>query len=229
MIAHIAPLEQLTLAEATQDTMPHEVTTHTGAGWTLYEGDAVDGLAHIPDNSVGLTVSSPPFLSLYQYSATERDIGNCTTQDEFFTHLRYISAELMRITMPGRHVAWHVSQVPAMLVRDGWIGMKDFRGELVRQMESWGWIYHGEVAITKSPQAQAIRIHAKGLAFNQLHKDASWMRPALRTISVSFASPATIQYPLSLILTTIPGSSGRMACGTGSMMTPRAAFGRPIR
>lgn len=154
MVEHMQDLEQAILTQ--HDGPPPSSTPplrhHTGPSWDLWEGDCVEGLRNVEPESVALTVSSPPFLALYQYSASERDLGNSPDQASFFAHLRYVSEELMRVTLPGRHVAWHVAQVPAMLVRDGWIGLKDFRGELVRHMIDWGWLYHGEIAIDKNPQ-----------------------------------------------------------------------------
>jgi DNA methylase/SNF2-related domain len=196
MIEHMQGHEQEAIRQETTHITAMPVHHYSGPGWNLYQGDCVDGLQHIADNSVGLTVSSPPFLSLYQYNATERDLGNSKNITEFFAHLGYVADQLMRITMPGRHVAWHVSQVPAMLVRDGWIGMKDFRGETVRHMTEWGWLYHGEVVISKGPQAQAIRIRAKGLAFHQLKKDSSWLRPALCDYILLFRKPGENPVPI---------------------------------
>lgn len=189
MIEHMQVHEQEALHGQPASNTTEPIQHFQGPGWDLYQGDCVDGLQHVPDNSVGLTVTSPPFLALYQYSPTERDIGNSKNTAAFFAHFRYVADQLMRVTMPGRHVAMHVSQVPAMLVRDGWIGMKDFRGEMVRAMSEWGWLYHGEVVIDRDPQAQAIRIRAKGLAFQQLHKDASWLRPALADYILLFRKP----------------------------------------
>src|SRR5215471_687279 len=196
MIQHMQHYEQAALQ---QDQTPVAVGTvqhFTGPSWDLYQGDAVDGLTYIGDNSIGLSVFSPPFLSLYQYSPTERDLGNSQDTETFFAHFHYVSDQLMRVTMPGRHVAIHVSQVPAMLVRDGWIGLKDFRGETVRAMSQWGWLYHGEVVISKNPQAQAIRIHSKGLAFGQLKKDSSWLRPALCDYILLFRKPGENPIPI---------------------------------
>ena len=197
MIEHMQGFEREALTETTAPIAAGTVQHYTGPGWDLYQGDAVDGLAQVADASVGLSVFSPAFLSLYQYSPTERDLGNSKDQETFFAHLRYIANQLMRVTMPGRHVAMHVSQVPAMLVRDGWIGLKDFRGETVRHMTAWGWIYHGEIVISKNPQAQAIRVHSKGLAFSQLKKDASWLRPALCDYILLFRKPGENAVPIT--------------------------------
>lgn len=178
--------------EALADVREHATVSlqhHSGHGWELWEGDCVQGMAHIPDSSVHLSITSPPFISLYQYSPTERDIGNCTSEAQFFEHFGYVADQLLRITVPGRLVAMHVSDVPAMQVRDGWIGLKNFSGHMIDHMVGRGWLFHGKYIVDKCPQAQAIRIRAKGLAFQQLHKDSSWMRGALPDYILLFRKP----------------------------------------
>lgn len=167
-----------------------------GENWKLMLGDSSERLAEIADNSVGLSIYSPPFLSLYTYSATERDLGNSCTPDEFYKHYNYIIAHLLRVTKPGRNTCCHVAQVPAMLARDGYIGMKDFRGQTIQAYEAAGWVYHGEVCIDKDPQAQAIRTHSKGLLFTQLRKDSSWLRPAMADYILVFRKPGDNAEPI---------------------------------
>ena len=165
--------------------------------YALYHGDCVETLKGLPSDSVHLTVTSPPFQSLYTYSNTERDIGNSGSVDEFTEHLRFVIRELWRVTVPGRLAAFHCAQVPAMLGRDGYIGLKDFRGDLIRTFCDEAWVYHGEVCIDKDPQAQAIRTHAKALLFNQLRKDSSWLRPALADYILIFRKPGDNQTPIT--------------------------------
>jgi len=169
--------------------------------YAIYNGDSNEVMQGIPDDSIGLSVYSPPFMSLYTYSPTERDVGNSKDEAEFFTHYGFIIDELLRATIPGRNTCCHVSQVPAMLCRDGYIGLKDFRGKTIQAYEDHGWIYHGEVCIDKDPQAQAIRTHSKGLLFVQLKKDASWLRPALADYILVFRKPGTNPYPIKPDLT----------------------------
>lgn len=164
--------------------------------YALYHGDAVEVLSDLPARSVHLSVFSPPFLSLYQYSPSERDLGNAMNEATFFAHFRYVATHLLRITVPGRLVAMHVSDVPAMQVRDGWIGLKNFSGHMIDHMSDHGWYYHGKYILDKDPQAQAIRIRAKGLAFQQLHKDASWMRGALPDYVLLFRAPGENPIPI---------------------------------
>jgi DNA modification methylase len=173
-------------------------TTNDASGdtWRLMLGDSAERIGEIEDNSIGLSVYSPPFASLYTYSNSERDLGNSRTVDEFFQHYGYIIRELLRVTKPGRNTCVHVQQIAAMLERDGYIGIKDFRGDVIRAYEGAGWIYHGEVCIDKDPQAQAIRTKAKALMFVQLHKDSSWSRPALADYILLFRKPGENAEPI---------------------------------
>lgn len=174
----------------------YEKETIQGNSYTLMLGDSVERMTEIEDNSIDLSIYSPPFLSLYTYSPTERDIGNSKTEEEFFTHYGYIIDHLLRVTKPGRNTCVHVAQVPAMLVRDGYIGLKDFRGKTIQTYEDKGWIYHGEVCVDKDPQVQAIRTHSKGLLFVQLKKDSSWLRPALADYILVFRKPGENAVPI---------------------------------
>lgn len=167
----------------------HVIDQAQGEGWVMLNGDSAEVLPGIPDRSIGLSVFSPPFGSLYTYSATERDLGNCATDAEFWGHFGYISSELLRVTMPGRHALVHVAQIPSQKAKDGVIGLKDFRGDTIRHFIEAGFIYHGEVCIDKDPQAQAIRTKSKGLLFTQMHKDSTWSRPALADYILIFRAP----------------------------------------
>ncbi len=157
-----------------------------GESWELDLGDSVETIKGVGDNGVDFTIFSPPFSQLYTYSPSSRDLGNAKNDTEFWHHFDYLIPELLRVIKPGRITAVHCAQIPAMLVRDGYIGLKDFRGDVIRHFQKAGFIYHGEVCIDKNPQAQSIRTHAKGLTFSQLEKDSSWMRPALADYLVLF-------------------------------------------
>jgi DNA modification methylase len=170
--------------------------TASGDGWTIVNGDCIEEMGRLPEHHADMSVYSPPFMSLYTYTASEHDIGNCATAAEFFAHMGFMIRELLRITKPGRVTCVHVAQVPAMLARDGYIGMKDFRGRTIDAYEANGWIYHGEVCIDKDPQAQAIRTKSKSLLFVQLRKDASWMRPALADYILVFRKPGDNPVPV---------------------------------
>lgn len=172
-----------------------------GDDWTLYNGDSTETLAGLPDACVDFSIYSPPFSHLYTYSATERDLGNSKDDGQFFQHYAYIIGEVLRVTRPGRLSAVHVAQIPLQKARDGFIGLKDFRGDVIRAHIAAGWIFHGEVTIDKDPQAQAIRTKSKSLLFVQLRKDASWLRPALADYILLFRAPGENQAPVQPDLT----------------------------
>ena len=196
LIEAVKTYEQEELGVKAAVGIDNAIIAHEGDDWRVLHGDCVEGLKQIPDESVSLSIFSPPFLSLFQYNASERDLGNCMSTEQFFEHHHYVTDQLLRILRPGRLIAMHMSQVPAMLVRDGWIGLKDFRGDMTRHMVEHGFTYAGEVTCGKSPQAQAIRIRAKGLAFNQLHKDSAWSRPCLGDYIVLYRKPGENVVPV---------------------------------
>lgn len=177
------------------------MTQWTGHGWTLYHDDCIDRLNQMPEASIDFSVYSPPFIALYTYSASPRDMGNCSTREEFYVHFRYLVAGLLRVTKPGRLTACHVSQVAMQKAKDGVIGLEDFRGGVIRCFQEGGWIYHGEVCIDKDPQAQAIRTRSKGLAFAQLRRDQSWLRPALADYICLFRAPGENAIPIAAQIT----------------------------
>lgn len=147
--------------------------------YSLICGDTTEIITEIPDNSVGLEVFSPPFSSLYTYSNSDRDLGNSRNDEEFFTHFEFIAKELYRILRGGRVMAVHCMQIPAMKERDGYIGLKDFRGDLIRLFQKCGFIYHGEVTIWKDPVVEMQRTKALGLLHKQIKKDSARTRMGL--------------------------------------------------
>jgi DNA modification methylase len=167
-----------------------------GEKWALHKGDCIEVMPEIPDNSVDLSVYSPPFLALYTYTNSERDIGNCSSREEFLDHFGYVVRELLRVTKPGRLTCCHISQVTSTQASDGVIGLKNLKGAVVDLFIKEGWIYHGDVTIDKDPQAQAIRTHSKALLFVQLRKDASWLRPALADYIAVFRKPGENAVPI---------------------------------
>jgi DNA modification methylase len=167
-----------------------------GERWALYCGDSSEVLGQLPEKSIDLAVFSPPFGSLYTYSATERDLGNSATDEQFWQHFGFISSGLLRVMKPGRNVCVHVAQIPSQKAKDGVIGLKDFRGDTIRHFQAAGFVYHGEVCIDKDPQAQAIRTKSKGLLFTQMRKDSVWSRPALADYILIFRAPGENAVPI---------------------------------
>lgn len=153
--------------------------TLCGEGWTAMLGDACERLGEIADDSIDLSVYSPPFADLYTYSPSERDLGNSRGWGEFFEHYAFIIRHMLRVTKPGRLTCVHTSDIPAIGMKDGYIGMRDFPGEVIRAYEREGWIFVGRAFVQKNPQAQAIRTKSKALLFVQMRKDATHSRPAI--------------------------------------------------
>ena len=122
-----------------------------GQNWMLYNGDCVEVTAGLPSGSMDFSIFSPPFSNLFVYSDSERDMGNCKDDAEFLLHFGFLVMELFRITRDGRLCAVHCSQLPKHKYKDGTIGLKDFRGDLIRAFEAKGWVYHSEVCIWKAP------------------------------------------------------------------------------
>jgi hypothetical protein len=168
----------------------------SGDNWLAMLGDSCERLAEIPDDSIGLSVYSPPFASLFTYSPSPRDLGNSSSRDEFFEHYGFIIAENLRVTMPGRICAVHVQQLTTTKTTNGVIGLTDFRGQVIAAYIERGWIFHGEVTVDKDPQAQAIRTKAQALMFVTKNRDSSMTRPALADYLLLFRKPGDNQVPI---------------------------------
>lgn len=167
-----------------------------GEGWELLLGDSCERLAEIPEASVDLSVYSPPFASLYTYSPSERDLGNCQSREEFFEHYAFIIDQVLRLTKPGRLSCVHVQQLSTTKATHGVIGLTDFRGEVIAAHAAAGWIFHGEVTVDKDPQAQAIRTKAQALMFVTKNRDSSMTRPALADYLLLFRKPGDNEVPI---------------------------------
>lgn len=168
----------------------------SGDGWDLWLGDSCERMAEIPDDSVDLSVYSPPFASLFTYSPSPRDLGNNASRDEFFEHYGFIIRENLRITKPGRICAVHVQQLTTTMSTNGVIGLTDFRGQVISAYVDAGWIFHGEVTVDKDPQAQAIRTKAQALMFVTKNRDSSMTRPALADYLLLFRKPGENAVPI---------------------------------
>lgn len=164
---------------------------------SLYNGDSIEILRGLPDGSVHYSIFSPPFSSLYTYSNSDRDMGNSSGDDEFYTHFGYLVTELARVIMPGRLVSVHCMDIPRMKSRDGVIGIKDFPGEVIRALESAGFIYHSRVVVYKDPLIEATRTKALGLMHKQLCKDSAMCRMGLPDYVLTFRKPGDNPEPVT--------------------------------
>lgn len=162
-----------------------------GSSWHLMLGDSCERLAEIPSNSVDLSVCSPPFDSLYTYSPSVRDLGNSADRVEFLEHYKFIIREQLRVTKPGRNACVHVQQIATKKAVSGYVGLTDFRGDVIRAFQAEGWIFYGEVTIWKDPQAQSIRTKSFALAFQTKNRDSAATRPALADYLLIFKKPGT--------------------------------------
>ena len=175
-----------------------ERDTRTGKGWTMELGDSVETINNVADASVGVAVFSPPFPGMYVYTNSSHDMGNVESIGEMIQQFAYLMApdKLMRVLMPGRSCFVHICQGVAQLGRDGYVGLRDFRGPLIAMMQAHGWIYYGEVTIDKNPQLKAIRTKDSGLMFKSLATDAARMHPALSDMLLQFRKPGENPAPI---------------------------------
>lgn len=175
---------------------PYITDDAQGDMWRLMLGDSCERLAELPDESVDLSVYSPPFASLFTYSPSERDLGNSASRDEFLEHYGFIIRENLRLTKPGRIACIHVQQLTTTKVTHGYTGLTDFRGEVIRAYIDNGWYFHGEVTVNKDPQAQAIRTKAHALTFATKNRDSAGTRPALADYLLLFRKPGDNTVPI---------------------------------
>lgn len=189
------------MIEHMKDIMNHELSgqqnivdeyredTHAGDGFTVHLGDCVKWSRRMADNSIDYSVFSPPFADLFVYSNSDHDMGNCRDDAEFVAQLRYLIGELFRIIKPGRNVSFHCMNLPTTKMRQGFIGLRDFRGDLIRAFQDAGFIYHSEVCIWKDPVVAMQRTKALGLLHKTIRENASMSRMGLPDYVVTMRKP----------------------------------------
>ncbi|WP_339885379.1 DNA-methyltransferase [Vreelandella maris] len=175
-----------------------------GPDWAMYNGGCVSVISGMPDDTIDYTLFSPPFASLYTYSNSDFDMGNVQSDQEFSEQFRFLVRELMRVTKPGRLLSFHCMNLPASKVRDGYIGLKDFRGELIAAFISEGWIFHSEVCIWKDPVTAMQRTKALGLLHKQIKKDSAMSRQGIPDYLVTMRKPGVNPNPVSHTNETFP-------------------------
>lgn len=168
----------------------------SGNAWRMMLGDACERLAEIGDETVDLSVCSPPFAQLYNYSPSPRDLSNSRDRAEFFEHYAYIIREQLRVTRPGRIAAIHVADITLQKVLHDVIGITDFTGEVIAAFVREGWIFDGRITIDKDPQAQAIRTKSQSLLFVTMDRDSSMLRPAMPDYLLKFRKPGDNTVPI---------------------------------
>lgn len=165
--------------------------------FALYHADCVDVMRGLPDDSVHFSVFSSPFASLYTYSASPRDMGNVATHAEFFEQHEHMVNELYRLIKPGRLVSFHCMLLPTSKSRDGYIGLTDFRGDLIRQFQAAGFYFHSEVVIWKDPVSAMQRTKALGLLHKQITKDSCMSRQGIADYLVTMRKPGNNPEPVA--------------------------------
>ena len=165
--------------------------------YALYNGDSCEIITEIPSDSIHYEIFSPPFASLYTYTNSDRDLGNCKSDNEFFDHFEYIAQELFRVLKPGRLMSFHCMNTPTSKERDGYIGIKDFRGDLIRLFQKMGFIYHSEVCIWKDPVIAMQRTKALGLLHKQIKKDSAMSRQGIPDYLVTMRKPGINDEPIT--------------------------------
>ncbi len=206
LINHVKEFEkeEIKMEAKNEGKFEYKTDIVKGDKFTAMLGDSCQRLQEIKTDSIHLSVYSPPFADLYTYSASELDLGNSKNWNEFFDHYAFIIKELLRVTLPGRLTCVHTSDIPAMSIKDGYIGMRDFPGRVIEAYEKEGWIFTGRSIVSKNPQAQAIRTKAQALLFATLKKDSSNSRPAILDQILIFRKPGENQIPIT------PVSNGEM-------------------
>lgn len=160
-----------------------------GDGYTLIHGDCCEAMEGLPDASVDYSIFSPPFVSLYTYSNSPRDLGNCRTYEEFFEHFAYVIAQLRRVMKPGHNVSLHCMLLPTSKAHDGYIGLRDFRGDLIRAFQAHGFIFASEVCIWKDPVTAMQRTKALGLLHKTVRENACMSRQGIPDYLVTMRCP----------------------------------------
>jgi len=160
--------------------------------YAIYNGDCVEVIAGLPDKSVDYSIFSPPFSSLYTYSNSPRDMGNARNDGEFFEQFQFLIKQLARVMKPGRNVSFHCMQLPTSKERDGYIGLKDFRGDLIRAFQAEGFIYASEVTIWKDPVTAMQRTKALGLLHKTVRGNGSFSRQGIPDFLVTMRAPGEI-------------------------------------
>ncbi len=197
MTAEVRDLVTANLRATTRTVSTYRIDGGSGQGWEVALSDCVDHARLLGDNSVHYSIYSPPFASLYTYSNSDRDMGNSRTHDEFWEHYRFLVKEQFRALMPGRLISIHCMNLPTSKVRDGYIGIRDFRGEIIRAFQDAGFIYHSEVCIWKDPVTAMQRTKALGLLHKQIKKDSAMSRQGIPDYLVTMRKPGENDEPVT--------------------------------
>jgi DNA modification methylase len=162
---------------------------YQGAMWAIHNSDCIEAMHSMPAQSVDCVITSVPFGDLFTYSDSERDLGNAGTGDEWLAQYRFFAEALVRVVKPGRMVCIHCTDLPSRKGRDGYIGLKDFSGDLIKAHEAAGMYYHGRATIWKDPVVEMQRTKALGLLYKQIRKDSAMNRVGMPDYMLFFRAP----------------------------------------
>lgn len=177
---------------------------YEGASWAIHNSDCVEGMHAMPDNSIDLSIFSPPFGDLFVYSDSERDIGNAGEKEDFIEHYMHFAKALTRVMRPGRIACVHCSDIPMRKGKHGYVGLMDFSGDLIKAHSDAGLIYHGRATIWKDPVVEMQRTKAVGLLYKQIRKDSAYNRVGMPDYMLFFRKHGDNDRPIEHA---IPGDS----------------------
>ncbi len=178
----------------------YEEDIDSGQGWTMMLGDSVKRIKEIEKETVGLTVFSPPFPGMYAYTNSRRDIGNVGSIEGLLHHFEFLVDEMYRITIPGRSCCIHLTQEPIFKRNEGYSGLRDFRGEIIRLMQAHDWIFASERTIDKDPQLKAQRTKDQGLAMKTAAKDSSVLTGTMPDYLLQFKKRGDNPIPIRALI-----------------------------
>lgn len=197
LISHMHSITEENIKGAVRTADTYNEDLKTGDGWEMHLGDCVEKVKELQTDSIDYSIFSPPFASLYTYSPSERDMGNCKDYVEFGQHMEFLVSELFRVLKPGRNVSFHCWNIPTSKTHDGYIGLRDFRGDLIRMFQRAGFIYHSEVTIWKDPVTAMQRTKALGLLWKQVKKDSAMSRQGVPDYLVTMRKPGVNANPIA--------------------------------
>ena len=197
MVDNMKDISTENIHGAVRDVSEYKTGIHKAEDWELRLGDCVELIRDLDDDSVDFSIFSPPFASLYTYSNSDRDMGNSGSENEFMEHFMYLVQDLFRVTKQGRLVSFHCMNLPTSKVKDGYIGIRDFRGSLIAMFQRAGFIYHSEAVIWKNPVTAMQRTKALGLLHKQIVKDSCMSRQGIPDYLVTMRKPGDNQNPVA--------------------------------
>jgi len=193
MIEHMKDIMNKELDGTSNIVDEYKEDTFKRDNFTVHMGDCVKWTRRMEDNSIDYSVFSPPFADLFTYSNSDHDMGNCKNDAEFVDQLKFLISELFRVVKPGRNVSFHCMNLPTTKMRQGFIGLRDFRGDLIRVFQDAGFIYHSEVCIWKDPVVAMQRTKALGLLHKTIRENSTMSRMGLPDYVVTMRKPGEIE------------------------------------